>query len=491
MRRRVHGGLDIIPLKNSEFKYTIDPQRILWTKNVYPISGYLLQLLQSIPWNSYRFEGDVKLWTDNTVNSNKEYSEAVLEEDVSAVSHDVRITATTDGITPYLYFGGGAYEILNTRYKAMTNLRNFVDPTGDIDVAICLPKITPDTKIAGKDYYDYHFNNLKVGNNTSGLIMSDLLDTYTRWIFNEFEKKISGIHEALFAQLFANTIEFDFKEAEEGTVDISKKVGHIWIVRSINIPVNMIKIQLICKFKDMEKADHLIEFVLYVDKTPTPMHYLNDSIKNISDEMQMFDSYPLINFVKMIRGNIDTSLENRIKFWNTCIRHKFYNHVGRIQYLNDLLPRLIKRPDDTVANSVGKIKIGDGQYYTLISFIMKLIELLIKVKTRGDICRYDYKYIDGSCNQKEIIDRLVGGLSTMIFKQKPPSTKIPYISTSLKVNGKGRLDPIDALKVLYTLPSVANSRTATATKGGKRGRTRHNIRRRHRMSRTRKARKRI
>jgi hypothetical protein len=449
--RRIRGGLDIIPVKDSEFKYTIDPRRILWTKNVYPISQYLLQMIQSIPWNDYRFEGETTLWTERIVNSNNNsngFTMTATESIIPVDSHRIRISASTESITPYSYFGGCVYEILNTRYKPMTNLRSFVDPTGDIDVALCLPKITHTTE---QNYLDYHFKNLKTGNNVSGLEMTELVDNYTRWVFNEVVKKISASN-TLLGKLFENTVEFEYSEAQEGVVDISKKIGNLWVVRSVDLPGNMIKIQLICKFKDMEVAEHLIEFVLHLETIPV-IESLNHSIEQMTKESFMFSSFPIMNFSELLKGNIQTSLENRIKFWDTPIRHKFYNHVGRVQYLNDLLPRLIKKPDDTVANSVGKIDIG-STYYTLMSQILSLCKLLIDVRRRGEICKYDYKYTGGECNQLEIIDKLFEGLSTMLFKQRTSGAKIPYISISIRVKNIGSLTPAAAVETLFK-PSLA------------------------------------
>lgn len=462
--RRVRGGLDIIPVKDSEFKYTVDPQRILWTKNVFPISQYLLQMIQSMPWNEYRFEGETTLWTERIENSNSNsnrFTMSATENIIPVNNHRVIINASSERIRPYSYFGGCVYEILNTRYKTMSNLRTFVDPTGDIDVALCLPNIVPTIK---GYYIDYHFKNLKTGENVNSLEMTELVNDYTRWIFNEFEKKLSS-SGTLLERLFENTIDFDFSEAQEGIVDISKKVGNLWLVRSINLPGSMIKIQLVCKFKDMEIAEHLIEFVLHLETVPV-IEELNHTVEQMTKESFMFDSFPVMNFSELLKGNIQTSLENRIKFWDTPIRHKFYNHVGRIQYLNDLLPRLIKRPDDTAANSVGKIDIG-STYYILMSQILSLCKLLIDVRRRGDICKYDYKYTSGECNQLEIIDKLVGGLTTMLFKKSSSAIKIPYISTSIRVKNIGTLTPIAAVEMLFK----------SSLSGGRRQLRKHHTRR--------------
>lgn len=473
--RRVRGGLDIIPVKDSEFKYTVDPERILWTKNVFPISPYLLQMIQSIPWNSYRFEGETTLWTEKDVNSNSNNFNIEAPIGVMPVEkHNVNVSATTNDITPYAYFGGCVYEILNTRYKSISDLRQFVDPTGDIDVAVCLPKITPSVK---RYYIDYHFKNVKASNNVSGLEITDLVDDYTRWIFNEFEKQLTK-SIVLFEKLFENTIEFDFSEAQEGIIDLSKKIGNVWLIRSINLPGSMIKIQFVCKFVGMEVAEHLIEFILHLDTVPTNGS-LNDSIEMLKKESFMFETFPIMKFSQLLKGNIQTSLENRLKFWNTRLRHKFYNHVGRIQYLNRLLPKLIKRPDNVPTNSNShKLDIGGlankskeerTDYPTILSYIMSLCGLLIKVIQDGDICKYDYMYEDRPCNTVNIVSSLVGDLISMLFKQAKSGKNIPYVALSTTVKGKGRLDPN---KIVHMLTEIFLAENKSKSGGKRKGYTR-------------------
>ena len=64
------GGFDIIPLKESDFKYTKDTNRILWTKNVFPIGEYIAQAILSIPWSTYKFKGTTTLWIEEDDNNN-------------------------------------------------------------------------------------------------------------------------------------------------------------------------------------------------------------------------------------------------------------------------------------------------------------------------------------------------------------------------------------------------------------------------------------
>jgi hypothetical protein len=484
--RRVRGGLDIIPVSDSEFKYTVDPQRILWTKNVFPISQYLLQMIQSMPWNDYRFEGETTLWTEEIVNSNSNNYNIKAPIGVMPVKgHVDNISATTEGITPYAYFGGCVYEILDTRYKHISDLRRFVDPTGDIDVAICLPNITLSIK---RYYIDYHYKNYKAGENVSSLEMTELVNDYTRWIFNEFEKQLTKTI-VLFEKLFENTIEFDFSEAQEGVVDLSKKIGNVWIVRSINLPESMIKIQLVCKFVGMEVAEHLIEFVLHLDTIPTS-ESLNHSIDVLKNESFMFESFPIMKFSQLLKGNVQTSLENRLKFWNTRLRHKFYNHVGRIQYLNSLLPKLIKRPDNTSTNSSRKLDVGGlanipkgkrTDYPAILSYIMSLCGLLIKVINDGDICKYDYTYEGGPCNKTNImniVSSLVGDLIGMLFKQDKGNKNIPYILSSTTIKGKGRIDPNKAVQMIIDI-FLAENRDKNKSGGNRKIYTRsHRVKRR-------------
>jgi hypothetical protein len=126
------GGLEPLnkSLKDSDFKYTLDNDRINWVKEFYPYSDYFINSIREIPWNEYTYNGlceYTKMRFDNkTRNSEKDVDE---ERDIK-----------TEKPPTYVFAGGCVYEILKNKYKNV-DLYDYCDPTGDIDVNVYPPKL--------------------------------------------------------------------------------------------------------------------------------------------------------------------------------------------------------------------------------------------------------------------------------------------------------------------------------------------------------------
>ena len=56
------GSLNIKPIKNSNFKYTKQKQRIEWVKHIFPFGEYIIPLFAKIPWSEYKYEGPFRAW---------------------------------------------------------------------------------------------------------------------------------------------------------------------------------------------------------------------------------------------------------------------------------------------------------------------------------------------------------------------------------------------------------------------------------------------
>ena len=132
------------------------------------------------------------------------------------------------------------------------------------------------------------------------------------------------------------------------------------------------------------------------------------------------------SFKELYKGN-ENSIMNRITLWNTNARHKFYNHVGRIQYLNLLLSLLFKLPKD-------KLYLID-----VAVAIQKLLGLLLEHKSKTMLCQYDYAYESSNvCNQKEVAQSLIGNFKTLFFEQKYGTYFFILGQPMLRVNGTYR-----------------------------------------------------
>jgi hypothetical protein len=94
----------------------------------------------------------------------------------------------------------------------------------------------------------------------------------------------------------------------------------------------MIKIQVVCKFADTE-ADHCLELVLPIHPTPKVSN-LNETILSLNDARMFVKGFPLESFRRLLDGNLSGMKERAVLYSSEELRHKLYNHVGRIQYLN-------------------------------------------------------------------------------------------------------------------------------------------------------------
>ena len=377
------GGFDVIPIKDSDFKYTQDPDRILWTKNVFPIAEYIIQAIQKIPWESYKFVGTSAFWKKS----------GRFERD------DFEVTIHPSSTPRYYYFGGSVYEIMNKLYNRadMPNLHSYVDPTGDLDIMLIPPHLTLAAGKSPEKYYAYFFNqllhehpgkkepanlqrhfnttngrmnlanidalntssnalsaeptefvgcanNIFTGNNTTRETVirdprqySKWIEHYTDWIMDNFADNLKKYQKGgLFTLLFGNSVKFNLENDAEGRyADRVLCIGNLKLVRSYLPYMNLIKIQLIAKFQDMTRSDHICEFLMEMPHEPSVSIEKFDSYKH---KYQVLKGFPLTTFSELVRGNLD-SMINRYSLFQTTLRHKFYNHVGRMQYLNDFFNR--------------------------------------------------------------------------------------------------------------------------------------------------------
>ncbi len=461
------GGFDIVPLKDSDFKYTVDPNRILWTKNVFPIADYLIDIVLKIPWKSYKFEGDTRMWYSQYDESGRSKFRAAvgyvpLETKVKAEAHK----------TPFYFFGGCVYEILDRLYggePGVPKLRTLVDPTGDLDIFLRLPKITKYT-IMHPSYAHlmeqdamtpYLFeenppegeaNNLTANNyrNRPGRrretrkcppensersskdtrTYNPLIESYTTWIMEQLAKNLMKYKRGgtLWGSLFGNTVPFSIDEDAEGMfADKIICIDNLKIVRSYLPYMSRIKIQLIAKFKGMERSDHICEFLLPMPNTFVAELYEQHGMNNDMEQIQK--NIPFSSFKELIKGN-ESGATDRLSLMNTEIRHKFYNHIMRMAYLNLLMEAIVNKKSE---RNPRKITLKPIDYSTTMMYLNEYVLFIMDhYFFRSYFFVFDYKMIDTlSVNaitrlnaepntprkKTELLQRLVGNFSKfMMYK---------------------------------------------------------------------------
>ena len=300
------------------FRYTTDTNRKIFAEKVHKIGIIkLMKMISEINWNSYSFNSECTLL--HCVGDD-EYG-----VDTASYNFVVKPIKARCSVVPYNFIGGSVY-FLYTKTEA--DLHHFMDPTADVDVSIDIPMIYS----IGDDepLEEYHKSILKQGDGQSGLTEpNELIHDYLKWLLNE----VYNLFEREFINIYDDLEEYVYETPAILTKNINNKI-HFSIVEEYN----MIKIQIECKVIGMQKPDHLLELVITTLKSEQTMNTwdrgsdFESKLKNniIEKKNGLF----IQSYDQLISHNID-SITNRI---DTLEKHKLYNHIARIQYLNYIFP---------------------------------------------------------------------------------------------------------------------------------------------------------
>jgi hypothetical protein len=375
------GGFDPIVISDEDFKYTIDPDRITWTKNAYNAGLHLFDLVKSIPWETYLFDNYSSMWFQN-------------EDDTFSIK-PFKVTAyyPKNHFSPYKLAGGSLYEYINLCQPLHNrNLRQFVDPTGDIDVFMNTPKMESDRKLDPVQcYYE-----------EDGITLNTYMNDLTTWLMRQVQHKIN---EILF--VFDNTEPFDYTETYEtqSFADLHVPIGNLWLVRVKN--GNMVKIQLLCKYIDCE-PDHILEFVFILVRTAEKAAGL--SYKKPSS--MIINGMHCQTYENLIDDNID-SMTNRIVLHDPELvhvemgerqpvsfmsGHKWMNHVQRMKWINYNTSII---PPPLLDDSLERIM----DYFKFIKTHL------------SELCKFSY--VKRRCLEKNILNELVSKFIELTPRRPP------------------------------------------------------------------------
>ena len=364
----MNGGFDAKPVKDSDFKYTKNRSRREWVKNIYPFGEHIIPLFLNIPFKSYKYEGEFRAW--------------YMTEDDELEYKDLKISAKYNSQPYFYFFGGSSYELLNVTYKS-DDLHKYVDPTGDIDISLLLPYIEIDND---NEYLNYLFTGKKKSEDN----LSPFLNDYTIWVFNQVGIQFEKMPKKLFDDIFGECENLELKEKKNFIHLIHNKIA---IVREFEIDRNMIKIQGLCKFKNSIK-DHFFEFIL-------PLYDLDDSefINSKNKTMKLKDNIYINDLKSLFIGDM-LAIQERIHVFNTNlnenqkhIEHKFYNHIGRFQYLIKFITNNILKEN--------RLELSNKEITNLISYSLKIFTLFYLLKLSNKLKLIDYT---NSFSDKEIIE---------------------------------------------------------------------------------------
>ena len=281
------------------YKYTKDKERILFTENGSKYADDFINLLREIDWN-WTFEGESKFLMN--------------DEDSDSTTKFIKIPCkATLPKTPYFVFGGYVYELFNKEYG---HLERFLDPTGDVDVRVNLPSIETFPK---QGLMDFWYEEIECTR------LNEVMDNYVNYLFQSLLKKVEQIQ-------ILNTVDFDLKEDDEGNIVQHEKIGHVYVAKVYH-PLS-VKIQVVCKFKNMDKPDHLFELVWLIKKSVGGVLRTNLVVNPLMNGI-FVQSLP-----SLIVDNIG-SADDRIYLYGKPNQHKWFNHIQRLKYTNYIFERII------------------------------------------------------------------------------------------------------------------------------------------------------
>ena len=386
------------------FRYTTDIDRKLFAVKVHQIGFIkLMRMIHSINWNSYSFHSDCTLLHCRT---DDEYSESL---DYNFVVKPIRAHCSN---VPYHFFGGCVYFLYT---KTEPDFNHFMDPTADVDVSIDIPII--DSIGDNEPLEEYHKSILKQGDGQTELTEpNEMMRDYLNWLLNE----VYNLFEIEFTNIYDDLEEYTYETPSILTRNIHNKVYF-----SIIEETNMLKIQIECKVVGMQKPDHLLELVIRSLKREQTMdtwdrgsEFVSKFKKNVIVEK---NGLFIQSYDELISHNID-SITNRI---DTLQKHKLYNHIARVQYLNDIYPN-------------HKVLISDD--------IKKLLYFLWQNRANMQIYNYNKHY-----NSNDFMVSMIGNFLKRLRADKVPKGSFIVQGSFIDSNNVVKKFKIMTTKELLTM----------------------------------------
>ena len=342
-----------------DFRYTFSKNRIKWITNIYPYSYIFLEIPNLIEWGEFQYRGPCEICIQNDEENDEEDDKEDdpkfnpnLTSNAALYTDSIGLVSSTSDLPKYIFFGGCAYEIISRKYPKV-NLNEFIDPTGDIDILLQLPKLKLlNTNI--KNDVPTNFNQNEYifvqSDRTNEIDPPTWLNSYIcalgQWLVESITNVLTLELETpeKIRTIFPDIKEFDIDRYDELKPYYKKeKLGynlkdiHGLIYIASFIVGDMYKIQVIMKIGN--EIDHVLEFV-YTGITCKYKAYFKTNNKDetyFSIDINGIE-YKIDDVSELIIGNLNAyAIRNQIVHEKYKISyHKAINHVGRLLYLLEL-----------------------------------------------------------------------------------------------------------------------------------------------------------
>ena len=454
-----------------DFKYTINPARKVWVKNMYPHLMKFINIAADVKWNEYKFEGDVMISFNHYTGSEGAGYNPDLTNNFkdSVVPYEQIVRAVGQQTLNYRIIGGTCYELLSDIYKNV-ELSWFADPTGDIDVNCgAIPVIDHNQEIFNlteevRNKFKDQFSPYNIYPKIKLFTLDNKINPYYKhlldWIFNNLRDKLELLN---LNESFPNAVDFNINEYDEipnehrtpelGFNDIIIGKAHLISFIAENVVgnetdqtetgFNMIKVQLAFKIVDngISIIDHVLEIMFNNDTNLISFgNKIGDYKFNDTFEIQPFErSFNIMKLDITKNGvlktyNIDTIgnlMTDNLKAYKTRVIfidnndnnsiHKALNHIGRMFYIFDIIKNNKMNPQiKQITNSV------------MLGFSHYIIEISPNIKSdKFKECRLN-KNIERSECIKYAENYVISNLSFKFYKMNAIDNG--YIIYDIKVN---------------------------------------------------------
>lgn len=429
--------MNIKSIKESNFKYTTNEERKKWIKHLYPFGEYFIHLFSKIDFNDYSYKGKFRAW--------------YVDDDDEYKYDDITIEAKhKKSLTPFYYFGGVSYELLNESHKCV-DLHKYVDPTADIDMTLELPFVQIDeTK---KEYINYFFDSEKPSFET----LSKFVKDYIEWLLEEVKKLFESIPKHVFDDIFGDC------ENIYGDVTVHNKIKLITYYDNNNL-----RIQGLCKFKDIPE-DHFFEMLVALNDLEEPIALNNGRQKLLKLKKDIY-----ISDLKSVFMGDMLALQIRIHALNSnenkYLKHKFYNHIGRFDYLLQFIIKCVLEEN--------RLNLSNTEIENLINYSLKIFVLYYLLKESNKLKLVNYT--NGlNKNNKNIINSHIKEYYQVLKEKKLLKENQAALSLETRTFKKSQINGLDVnvkkktdSKEPYILYKNIYDTLFSNTEGGRKNETR-------------------
>ena len=394
--------MNIKKVKETNFKYTTNKERKKYIKQLYPYGEYLIELISKIPWNEYKYQGEFRAWYMNE-NDQFKYDDLEVEAQYKKST------------TPFYFFGGASYELLNSTYKSV-DLHKYVDPTADIDIGLQLPFV--EIEKSEKEYIHYFFDSEERSFDS----LSKLVKDFTNWVLEQTVSIFEKIPSSIFDDIFGDCENISSKDYRT----VRKKIGFRLFYEN-----DAVKIQGVCKFRDVSE-EHFLELILSLNDLEDTV-FLNRKSKSL---LKLKENIYITDIKSLFIGDM-IALQTRIHAVNTNeykeLKHKFYNHIGRFNYLIEFISKSIIKEN--------RLNLSTSEITNLIDYSLKIFILYYLLKVSNKLKLVDYT---SKLNDKSIVNNSIRDYYELLKDKK----RLKENQTALSLENKSfKKSQIDGLEV--------------------------------------------